>query len=633
MVDTTKEQIVMTPKGRTANQTNLIIERKAVKIENNSDKDNIHVAGGDHQGIVINKFVASGKPIYSTFTQIFPDYVGFIKKLMKLMQLKYTSIKKVEVIIRKLDEPEKLPSRPLSADESIFGKQIPITEERVLELIESSYPNPVTIKDMVKEHSWSDEDIVIHIKELQKKKLVKAMEHGAFTRVVSHDPDIQIVKQMPTMVKAKQPTIAIITAQYCEKLAVDAMIENKETFVRYTTVGVKEYSKDGATIKRQTRFGESNVYTLGNMGAHRIVCTKLPTVGHTREAMTAAGNTTTRLLGTFQKVDYVILVGLGGGVPHYTDFNKHVRLGDVVVAHSTNNNRCLPTGESNVYTLGNMGAHRIVCTKLPTVGHTREAMTAAGNTTTRLLGTFQKVDYVILVGLGGGVPHYTDFNKHVRLGDVVVAHSTNNNRAVYTYCENANERPDGQLAFDHKDYQPSNFCLQHIASQLKAQSEAEGDAAPWLKYLVEAENMLSSAEAESDFRRPPKETDKLYMSIGEEGVIEVAHPTSTDPDLQKRLEGRSRIHTGVIASGRAVCRNEQLRQQFSEQRVALAWDSEFDSVIESVQGNCKDCFALVRGISDYKDGTRKSPWQPYAALAAAAVVKAIVCAMDPPTDA
>lgn len=42
---------------------------------------------------------------------------------------------------------------------------------------------------------------------------------------------------MPTMVKDKQPTIAIITAQYCEKLAVDAMIENKETYVRYTTVG------------------------------------------------------------------------------------------------------------------------------------------------------------------------------------------------------------------------------------------------------------------------------------------------------------------------------------------------------------------------------------------------------------
>lgn len=42
---------------------------------------------------------------------------------------------------------------------------------------------------------------------------------------------------MPSIASKKQPTIAIITAQYCEKVAVDALIENKETFVRYTTVG------------------------------------------------------------------------------------------------------------------------------------------------------------------------------------------------------------------------------------------------------------------------------------------------------------------------------------------------------------------------------------------------------------
>lgn len=36
-------------------------------------------------------------------------------------------------------------------------------------------------------------------------------------------------------------------------------------------------------------------------------------------------------------------------------------------------------------------------------------------------GTFQKVDHVFLVGTAGGVPHYTDYHKHVRLGDVVVA--------------------------------------------------------------------------------------------------------------------------------------------------------------------------------------------------------------------
>jgi len=56
------------------------------------------------------------------------------------------------------------------------------------------------------------------------------------------------------------------------------------------------------------------------------------------------------------------------------------------------------------------------------VGSNREAMTATGNTTTRLLGTFQKVDFVFIVGVAGGVPHYTDYKKHVRLGDVVISY-------------------------------------------------------------------------------------------------------------------------------------------------------------------------------------------------------------------
>lgn len=42
------------------------------------------------------------------------------------------------------------------------------------------------------------------------------------------------------MVSAKQPTIAIVTAQFTEKLAVDAMMEKKETFVRYTTIGKED---------------------------------------------------------------------------------------------------------------------------------------------------------------------------------------------------------------------------------------------------------------------------------------------------------------------------------------------------------------------------------------------------------
>ncbi|XP_018345778.1 PREDICTED: uncharacterized protein LOC108750650 isoform X2 [Trachymyrmex septentrionalis] len=571
------EHIVMTPKCKTANSTTLIIERQALPPAETGNENNVHIAGGDHKGIVINKQVVAvtngevhpaqlclqfrvflvsaqtGKHTQEQRTlqfwfvdtlaeaeqpsvaqeffrelvtpQEFPrDYVGFIKKIIKLMQHKYPSIKKLEVELRQLEEPITLPSRPLSTDEIVMGQMIELTVEKVLELIESAYPNPVTVVDIAKEHGWELSAVEAKLKELQEKGLVKAIDHGAFTRVVHEDTQVQVVKSMPTMASAKQPTIAIITAQYCEKLAVDSLIENKETFVRYTTVG------------------ESNVYTLGNIGAHRIVCTKLPTVGHTREAMTAAGNTTTRLLGTFQKVDFVFLVGVGGGVPHYTDYNKHVRLGDVVISHP------MPL----------------------------------------------------------------------------------NKKYAYVYCESAKMNESENYHFETKEYCPPNLGLQEIAATLKKQAENE-TFPPWQMYMKEGlQNLVN--QSEHDFNAPPPESDKLYMAIGERDVIEVSHPIAPQDSINKRTDGCSRIHLAPVASGRQVARDDQLRQKFASRFGALAFDAEMDAVVESILGNCRENFIVIRGIADYKDGTRIKEWQPYAALAAASVMKAIICAMDPPIN-
>lgn len=43
---------------------------------------------------------------------LFADYVGFIKKIMKMMQLKYSQIRKIEIELRQLSESEHLPDRP-----------------------------------------------------------------------------------------------------------------------------------------------------------------------------------------------------------------------------------------------------------------------------------------------------------------------------------------------------------------------------------------------------------------------------------------------------------------------------------------------------------------------------------------
>lgn len=560
-----EERVVLTPKARTATSTTIMIDRRKMA----SQDGNVHVGGGQHSGIIINKESTSdviedtpaqlqlefkvflinaqtGKHTQESrqlrfwFRNLVPekermrcaqeffkelvaplefprDYAGFIKKIMKMMQHKYKTISKIEVELRQLVESDKPPTRPME------DQKPDLTEEKVLEMIESSYPNPITVNDMAKRSSASIEDVELFIANLTEKGLIKPMAPGCFTRVVQNETDLKVVRQMPTITSNKQPTIAIITAHYSEKLAVDTMIENQETFVRYTTVG------------------ESNIYTLGNIGAHRVVCTKLPTVGHDRSASIAAGNTTTRLLGTFQKVDYVFLIGTAGGVPHYTDYNKHVRLGDVVVASP-------PEGQ----------------------------------------------------------------------------------RFIYMYCDGAKILENGAYEFETKSWGPPDLNLQNIALKLKEQGEEKEGPSPWLQYMTEGSTKLAAQEM--DFSRPSEDTDKLYMSIGGSDVIEVSHPLAPEGAANVREPNNPRVHLGVIASGRCVVENEQARQDFASQLTVLAYDQEFDAVVESVYGNRKDHYIFVRGICDYHDGTKNKDWQPYAALAAAGFMKSIICGMDAPSD-
>ncbi|XP_005176164.1 uncharacterized protein LOC101901668 isoform X3 [Musca domestica] len=578
---TDREHVVMTPKGKTANSTVILIERKLVDEVN----ERTHVAGGDHTGIIINKDTVAGQKSQTTPAQLslefrvflvsantgkhsqesrtlrfwfrdwlkndaeqahvaqdffkelvspkdFPrDYVGFIKKIMKLMQKGYDEIQSLEIELRILEETAEPPSRPLSMDENQFESP-PLTPEKVLELIEQAYPNPITPEDLAKDYGWEEQDVILVFMSLKERGLIKSMEYNSYTRIHHEDKEIKVVKQMPTIASNKQPTIAIITAQYCEKLAVDAMLENKETFVRYTTVDT--LTKDSLKKKKRRRVGESNVYTLGNIGAHRIVSTKLPSVGSTREAMTATGNTTTRLLGTFQKVDYVFIVGVAGGVPHYTDYKKHVRLGDVVISY-VDKQRALANGTDKPY--------------------------------------------------------------------------------VYVY----------KSGEDVKTYFPVNDSLQQIAESLQANMEVKR---PWETYMSEGFELLQQ-KTESDFNRPAANSDKLFMSIGNNEVIEVSHPIGTD-----NVDGipKSRLHLGPIGSGRDLVRNDDLRIQFAKKYGLLATDLEMSSVLDSIIGNCRESFILVKGISDYKDGTTTRKWQNYASLAAASVVKSIICGMDAPTN-
>ena len=90
------------------------------------------------------------------------------------------------------------------------------------------------------------------------------------------------------------------------------------------------------------------------------------------------------------------------------------------------------------------------------------------------------------------------------------------------------------------------------------------------------------------------------MSLGGGDMLEVGHPSPPDQGDDPRQAGFPVLHLGPIAAGRGVALDDQLRQEFAYKNGVLCYDGELDRVVESVYGNRKDHYILIRGISDYK---------------------------------
>ncbi|XP_076455911.1 uncharacterized protein LOC143290397 isoform X2 [Babylonia areolata] len=566
------EDVVMTPtkKGKT---THIKIERKRRQLSDSSSI--VHVAGGHNQGLVVAKddangvedlgqpqlqlgflcflidqktnehFVESrklkfwyrdGTDYYSQVTtayeffkelvrpENFPrDYVGFITKCMKQMQGDHYSLaRKIDLEIQQLEKDE-APQTPGFTKEDMRPVE-EIVREKLLTVLESAYPNVLAVEDLMRITASDEAVVMLQLRELQSRELIREMEQGGFVRQVldekTGETEVQMVKQMPTIAANQQPTIAIITALYHEKVAVDAMMENKTTYVRYKTEG------------------ESNVYTTGYIGEHKVVSTKLPQIGHFRAAQISSGSITTRLLGSFQNIEHVFIVGVAGGVPQFADYYRHPRLGDII---------------------------------------------------------FSKCDA---------------------------------QRNLYYYCEKMTQDKDGMISYPTKTWAPRDFELQRIVDRIRETREASPDYAPWERYIEEGQQLLKAQEA--NYERPLPETDRLYMNIGDNQVIEVQHPEPRG-GVPRRMDVPA-VHYGVMGAGRPI-RNEMSRHEFASHYSIVACDMEFDQVLESIVGNRKDSFMFVRGVSDYINGQHNREWIPYAALAAAAATKAIIkCLHNPQMD-
>ena len=172
-----------------------------------------------------------------------------------------------------------------------------------------------------------------------------------------------------------------------------------------------------------------------------------------------------------------------------------------------------------------------------------------------------------------------------------------------------------------KSWAANDNLLRSLAESLYEKAQSESTIQPWERYVHEGKELLQGQQV--SFDRPRPETDRLFMNIGGEDVIEMQHPAVPESVVGHRPDVPV-IRLGAIASGKPIVKEDQLRLEFAARHQCVGIDTEFDQVLESIVGNRKESFIFVRGACDYLDGTKNAIWQPYSALVAAAFMKALI---------
>lgn len=256
-------------------------------------------------------------------------------------------------------------------------------------------------------------------------------------------------------------------------------------------------------------------------------------------------------------------------------------------------------GDVNSYSLGRIGEHNLVI-NIPEVDTYGEIY--AAKIATDMKSTFSRIRFVLLVGIGGGVPLKHD----IRLGDVVLG------TRVIPYA--VGKENDFGFKRTGMVTSPPRELLSAI-TRLAHRLERKG-----LNLSRSIENFgIKEGNGRNAVPRPSE--DLLYMNNY------IHHPKcdclKPQAGLRSRMVQREpregdlvRMHHGGIGAANKVIKNAFLRDEIATEENILCFEMEATGVMEAFR-----CLP-IRGISDYADGHKNDDWHSYAALAAA------VCARE-----
>jgi len=250
------------------------------------------------------------------------------------------------------------------------------------------------------------------------------------------------------------------------------------------------------------------------------------------------------------------------------------------------------------------GKHRVV------IAHAGVGTNQAAVRATLLLNQFP-VEAIIMCGIAGGVPHPTKPDDHVRLGDIVVS----NVKGVVQYdlvkrsIGGSEEERDVIEEVRSSPHRPSALLTEAVDL---LESDRHLGEHPW-------EDVLKTGLASLRWARPDASTDKVADSANPSLFV-------THPDDAERRPGQPRVFLGSIASSNTLLKDPVRRDSLRDQFGAKAVEMEASGIVDATWTHGVG-YLVVRGICDYCDSKKGDAWQRYAAMAAAAYVRALLESM------
>lgn len=274
--------------------------------------------------------------------------------------------------------------------------------------------------------------------------------------------------------------------------------------------------------------------------------------------------------------------------------------------------KSLARADVNRYTLGTIGAHKVVIATIPPAGDS--SATSISSRVKDMLYTFPNIRVALSVGIGSGVPAYCD----IRLGDVVVGIPKDGRGGVVQY-ELDDSFGNTAVRLAETVYAPSRAMLNTIVSQRDEYPDVEEQIRDVIGSILDANPILREK-----YRRPKPETDVLSHAntVRQGNMYEGSYSKASGRAIHRpRRPDRLYdcvVYYGTVASGTSHIFDTFTRDKLVANNDVLCFENEAAGLTDRFR------YLAIRGISEYSDSHGTEEWQRFAAMAAAAFAKSLL---------